>query len=129
MKNESKTEKIEILNKEIFPVRTNVSVPIYLKTLEINVWQSTPMHIRMMTQPLQAAQANLTITQAVQPVLPQQQFLQQLLQQHQPHRPPRQLMEKPFRPQLLSQQYLKQSLRLYPQRHRQQNLWHRQQKI
>ena len=84
------------------------------------------MHIRMMTQSLQAAQANHTITQAVQPVLPQQQFLQQPLQQH---RPPRQLMEKPSSHQLRFHQYLKQSLRLYPQRPRQQNVWHRQQKI
>ena len=75
------------------------------------------MHIHMMTQPLQAAQANFMTTLAVQPVLPQQQFQQQ----HQQRQPQRQYT-MPLIPQPRFQQYLKQSLQLYPQQHRQQNL-------
>lgn len=75
------------------------------------------MHIHMMTLPLQAAQANLTITPAVQPVLPHQQRLQ-----HRPRRPQRQLKQNPLNHQLRFQQDLKQFLQLYLQQHRQQNL-------
>ena len=78
------------------------------------------MHIHMMTLPLQAAQANLTTTPAVQPVLPQQRRLQH--QPGRPRRPQRQLKQKPLNHQLRFQQDLKQFLQLYLQQHRQQNL-------
>lgn len=80
------------------------------------------MHIHMMTLPLQAAQANLTITPAVQPVLPQQRRLQhQPRQPRRPRRPQRQLKQKPSNHQLRFQQDLKQFLQLYLQQHPQQN--------